>query len=147
MRINMNRNDPIRSVPGGTILDVDRLIKRTLDWGMSCESTSTSIPLSTVLTSNTDITPVKQDTNDTGDYEHWDESIVTIEVLLGLRKPKNEREALAQESALGEDTPYWVIDESRVKESRGNAAVDVEESRDVGEDSGVESRNIFRIAA
>lgn len=134
----MDCNDHIRIVHGGTIPDVDRLIKRTLDWGMSSVSfTSPLLPTGPMSS----VTPVKQHTNYLEKDDSVETPIVSLEVLLGLKKPNNDFEAMIQQREFNTDTPYWMIDESRDKESHGeNASRDGDESRDGEVDSGVASR-------
>jgi len=88
---NSDTNDTSScEVPESTIADIDYLIKRTLNLGVNKESTNTS----------TDVNRIQANSSAVAKKEsrlphEWDESIVNVEVLFGLREPRNSTEALA----------------------------------------------------
>lgn len=104
---------------GITVPDIYTLIKRTLN----TETSKNSLDLSQILqTSRTQLSskPAEEKDHVTVDgvrpskspslhnlHTEWDESIVNIEVLLGLKKPKNLKEAMSIKKEFGDDIPSW----------------------------------------
>lgn len=99
------------AVPGGTIPDLYGLIKRALNSGMS-----TSTESNTKDSTKKYQTEAASKDNESNKREEshllneWNDSIVNVEVLLGLKKPKNSYEALAVRRELGSEAPDWCND-------------------------------------
>ena len=77
-------------------------------------------------------------------HTEWNESIINVEVLLGLKKPKNSYEALAVEKEFGPEKPYWKLDEESSNSTTSRDSVisrDAEISSDEGASGVTEARD------